>query len=156
MSYETFSFLFQLISAIGVIVSFVYLAVQIRQNTRAMRRAASRDIVRDLNEFGRMFIEYPDLGKLYLTALEQPQDLTAEERFRFERLVGYVFASFELALEYHGDGLLSDEGIEAYTQSILQLFERSAVAEWWGKEGQYTFSQRFRDLVSERRAASAG
>jgi len=153
MSFQAFSFLFQLISAIGVIVSFVYLAVQIRQNTRAMRRAASRDIVRDLNELGRLFIETPDLIDLYLTANEQPQDLTAQERFRFERLVGYVFASFELALEYHGDGLLSGEGIEAYTQSILQLFESSAVKEWWEKEGQSTFSQRFRDLVSERRLA---
>ena len=62
MSKETFQFLFQLLSAFSVVVSLVYLAFQIRENTRAMRRAASRDIIRDLNELGRMFIEFPDLS----------------------------------------------------------------------------------------------
>jgi hypothetical protein len=150
---ETFSFLFQLISAIGVIVSFAYLAVQIRQNTRAVRRAAVRDITRDLNELGRLFIETPDLIDAYLTANEQPQDLTVQERFRFERLVDYLLASFELALEYHADGLFPDESIEAYVQSVPQLFESPAVAEWWERDGQFTHGHRLRDLVSERRAA---
>lgn len=149
MSYETFSFLFQLLSAISVIVSFIYLAFQIRQNTRAMRRAAGRDIVRDLNELGRYFIEFPDLNELYLRALEKPQELTAGERFRFERLITHVFSSFEMALEYHRDGLLSDESIDQYAQAILPLFDNPAVKEWWEKEGQFSFSQRFRGLVSE-------
>ena len=114
MSFQSFSFLFELISAVGVIISFIYLAVQIRQNTRAMRRAASRDIIRDPNDLNRFFIQSPDLVELHLTANEHPQELTVEERFRFQRLITYMFASFELALEYHRDGLLGDESIEAY------------------------------------------
>ena len=136
-----------------MIVSLAYLAFQIRQNTQAMRRAASRDIVRDLNDLGRLFIETPDLIGLYFTANERPQELTVEERFRFESLVRYIFASFEVALEYHRHGLIMNVSIEAYAQGVLQLFEDSVVAEWWEKEGQFSFSQRFRDLVSQRRAA---
>ncbi len=153
MSYETFSFLFQFLSATSVIVSFIYLAFQIRQNTRTMRRAASRDVVRDLNELGRYFIQFPDLNELYLRALEKPQELTVAERFRFLRLIHYVCSSFEMALEYHRDGLFSDESIDTYAQGILPLFDNPAVKEWWEKEGQFLFSQRFRDLVSEREAA---
>ncbi len=153
MSYETFSFLFQLLSAISVIISLIYLAFQIRQNTRTMQRAASRDIVRDLNELGRYFIEFPDLNELYLRALEKPQELTVAERFRFLRLITYVCSSFEMALEYHRDGLFSDESIDTYAQGILPLFDNPAVKEWWEKEGQFLFSHSFRDLVSEREAA---
>jgi hypothetical protein len=58
-----------------------------------------------------------------------------------------------MALDYHRDGLLRDEDCEAYAQGILQLFESSVVAEWWETEGQFYYSQRFRDLVSERVAA---
>lgn len=54
-----------------------------------------------------------------------------------------------MALEYHRDGLPSDEDYEAYAQSILQLFESSVVMEWREKDGQFVLSQRFRDLVSE-------
>lgn len=153
MSYEATSFLFQLLSAISVIVSFVYLAYQIRQNTRTLRRAASLDIVRDLNELGRYFIEFPDLNELYLRALKNPQELTIEERFHFQRLITYVCSGFEMALEYHSDGLLRDETIDKYARAILPLFENPAVKEWWEREGQFVFSQRFKDLVSEGKAA---
>jgi hypothetical protein len=148
---EAFGFVVQLLSAISIVVSLVYLAVQIRENTRAMRRAAARDVTRDLKDWGRFFIETPDLNELYLKAIGQPQELTAAERFRFERVITYTFSSFEMALEYNKDGLLGDETIETYGQGVLQLFDSPAVMEWWEKEGQF-FSKRFRDMVSERKA----
>jgi hypothetical protein len=99
-------------------------------------------------------LQEPKQKGAHTVANERPEDLTVQERFRFERLIGYLFASFELALEYHRDGLLSGEGIEVHTQSVLPLFESSAVAEWWEREGEFTYSREFRDLVSDRRAAS--
>jgi len=109
-------------------------------------------MTRDLNDLGRYFIEVPDLVELYLGALGQPQELTAAERFRFERLITYTFSSFQMTLECHKDGLLGDETIETYGQAVLQYFDSPAVMEWWEREGQF-FSQRFRDMVSERKAA---
>jgi hypothetical protein len=149
---QAFGFVVQVLSAISIVVSLGYLAVQIRENIRTMRRAAARSITRDLNEFGRFFIETPELSELYLKALGQPQELTAAERFRFERALTYSFANFEMALEYHQHRLLSDEIIETYGQGILQQFDYVAVIEWWEREGQ-VFSQRLQDMVSERRAA---
>ena len=150
---ETFGFVVQLLSAISIVVSLVYLALQIRENTRSMQRAATRDIIRDLNAISRFFIEMPDLNELYLKALGQTQELTAAERLRFQFVVTYSLASFEMALEYNKDGLLGDETIEIYGQGVLQFFENPVVIEWWEKEGQFAFSQRLRDLVSERGAA---
>ena len=98
MSTQYFLFLFEAISAISVVVSLIYLAFQIRGNTRAMRREATRDIIRDLNEQNRMFITVPDLSVLYLKTIEQPQELTAVERLRFQSVVTYSLASFEMAL----------------------------------------------------------
>lgn len=150
---EAFGFAAQLISTISVIVSLIYLAFQIRENTRSMRRAASHDLLRGLDELGRMFIEIPDLSELFFTALEQPQELTAAEHFRFVRLMTYMFSRFETAVNYHGEGLLDDEVIETYGQGVLQLFDSPTVVAWWEKEGQFTFSQSFRDMVSDRIAA---
>ena len=150
---EAFAFVAQLISTISVVVSLVYLAFQIRENTLSMRRAATRDITRELNELGRHFIQVPDLSELYLKALGQPQELTPAERFRFERLMTYISSGFETALDYHKQGLLDDEMIETYGQGFLQVFDSPAVMEWWEREGHFSFSQTFRDLVSERKAS---
>jgi len=149
---ETFAFVAQLISTFSVIVSLVYLAFQIRENTRSVRRAAERDITRDLNDLGRYFIEMPDLAELYLKALAQPQELTAAERLRFERLLTHTVSSLQMAFEYHAAGQLGDETMQAYSQGVLQLLDNPAVMEWWEREG-HVFSQRFRKLVSRWRAA---
>lgn len=153
MSTQFILFLFDAISAISVVISLVYLAFQIRGNTRAMRREATRDIIRDLNEQNRMLITVPDLSELYLKAFEHPGELTAGERARFQSVITHSLASFEMALDYYRDGLLSDEHIEKYTQAILQLFEKPVIMEWWEKEGQFVFSQSLRDLVTDRRVA---
>lgn len=149
---EAFAFAAELISTISVIVSLVYLAFTIRENTRSMRRAAGREITRDLNDLARYFIQMPDLNKLYFRALEKPQELTLAERFRLERLITYIFSSFQSALEYHKDGHIGNELINTYAQGINPLFKQPVVIEWWDKEGQFTFGQEFRDEVLERRS----
>jgi hypothetical protein len=84
----------------------------IRENTRSLRRAAEREIARDLNELSWYFIELPDLIQLYFKSLELPQELNFVERFRLERLFSYIFSAFQSALEYHKDGHLSEAAIE--------------------------------------------
>lgn len=150
MDSQHLTIIFDAISAVGVIISITYLAYQIRQNTRALRRSATREIMRDLNELSRLFVESPDLVKLYLTSNQAPQELTVEERFRFQTLLAFIFSNFDLALEYHREGLLSDPSIEVYSGSILALFDNSLVGEWWQEQGRSMYSQELRDLVSGR------
>lgn len=150
MTTQGLSNFYDALSATGVIISFVYLAYQIRQNTRAMRRSAAREIVRDLNSLSQYLIQQPDLARLYLKTIEQPQELSSEERFRFQLLLSHAFSNFDLALEYHTDGLISSDSIEIYVQGIFRLFENSVVKEWWEVEGRPMFSQKMRNLAMER------
>ena len=115
---ETFAFAAELISTISVIVSLIYLALSIRENTRSMRRAAGRDLLRDMNDLSRYFIQNQDLTELYLKSIENPQDLSAAQRFRIERLINYVFTSFQSALDYHNDKLIDNEVVDTYAQAI--------------------------------------
>jgi hypothetical protein len=153
MTLQDLALLGEVIGAFGVIASLIYLAFEIRHNTHVMRRAATQDIIRSLNEMLRFFIESPELASLYFTASERPEELTAEERFRFQSLLTLAFSNFELAIEYYRDGLLSDEGIEVYAQGLRPLFENPIVVEWWEEEGQGMYSQELNDLVSKQTAA---
>jgi hypothetical protein len=153
MSLQDLANLGEVIGAIAVIVSLIYLAVQIRENTRAMRRAATQDIHRSLNDQTRCLVESPDLAALYFRASQRPEELTGEERFRFQFLLTYVLSNFELAIEYYREGLLSDDMIEGFVQGLRPLFENPLVVEWWEAEGQGTFSPELRDLLSKQPAA---
>jgi hypothetical protein len=153
MTLQDLALLGEVIGAFGVIASLIYLAFEIRHNTQAMRRAATQDIIHSLNEMLRFFIESPELAGLYFTASERPEELTAEERFRFQSLLTLAFSNFELALHYYRDGLLGDEMIEGYARGIHPLFENPVVVEWWEKEGQSMYSQELDDLVSKQTVA---
>jgi hypothetical protein len=149
MTLQDLALLGEVIGAFGVIASLIYLAFEIRHNTQAMRRAATQDIIHSLNEMLRFFIESPELAGLYFTASERPEELTAEERFRFQSLLTLAFSNFE----YYRDGLLGDEMIEGYARGIHPLFENPVVVEWWEKEGQSMYSQELDDLVSKQTVA---
>jgi hypothetical protein len=153
MTLQDLANLGEVIGAIAVIVSLIYLAVQIRENTQAMRRAATQDIHRSLNDQTRCLVESPDLAALYFKASQRPEELTGEERFRFQFLLAYVLSNFELAIEYYREGLLGDDMIEGYVKGIRPLFENPVVAEWWEAEGQGLFSPELRDLVAKPPAA---
>jgi hypothetical protein len=64
--------------------------------------------------------------------------------------MSHAFSNFDLTLEYHTDGLISDDSIEPYIQGIFGLFENSVAKEWWEGEGRPMFSQKMRDLAMER------
>jgi hypothetical protein len=143
----------EVIGAIAVIASLIYLAFEIRQNTQAMRRAATQDIHRSLNEQARCLVESPDLAALFFRASQRPSELTGEERFRFQMLLTYALSNFEMALGYYREGLLGDEMIEGFVKGLRPLFENPLVVEWWEAEGHGTFSHELRDFLSKQPAA---
>jgi hypothetical protein len=149
MTLQDFANLGEVIGAIAVIASLIYLAFEIRQNTRAMRRAATQDIHRSLNDQTRCLVESPDLAALYFRASQRPEELTGEERFRFQMLLAYVLSNFELAIEYYREGLLSDDVIEGWVKGIHPLFENPVVVEWWEAQGQGLFSPELGDLLAK-------
>ncbi len=153
MTLQDLANLGEVIGAIAVIASLIYLAFEIRQNTRAMRRAATQDIHRSLNDQARCLVESPDLAALAFRASQRPEELTGEERFRFQMLLTYLFSNFELAMEYYREGLLGDDIIEGWMKGIRPLFENPLVVEWWEAEGQGTFSPELRDLLYKQAAA---
>ena len=63
MTLEDLGNIGEFIAAIGVIVSLVYLATQIRQNTRAVRSSASHAIKNERVDFLKSVTDNPDIAR---------------------------------------------------------------------------------------------
>jgi hypothetical protein len=79
------------------------------------------------------------------------QELAVEDRF--QSLLTYMYSKFEIALQYSRDGLLSDESVEVYAQSILGLFESPVVREWWEELRRFYYSPEVHALVARKLAS---
>ncbi len=72
----------EIVAAVGVIVSLIYLALQVRQNTQSIRAATYDAMVRTNGDFLLPLIQDPDLARTFERAVEGWSELDYEEQVR--------------------------------------------------------------------------
>ena len=102
MSIQDWAALAEIVGAIAVVASLVYLAVQIRQNTRelsmslkSMELAAFERNVESGNRIRELFILYPDVSELYTRGLKSYTDMDETDRLRFGLVLSNVFSALQ-------------------------------------------------------------
>ena len=73
----------EVVGGVAVIATLLYLAVQIRQNARSVRNAASLSVNEGLAEINRRVSNDPEFADLWLRGLKDYGGLTGVERMRF-------------------------------------------------------------------------
>ena len=87
MNWEAISALADILGAIVVVVTLVYLARQIRQNTVATATATYDSIVSGFNEINSLLINNPDVASILLRGNEAPNKLTPTEAIQYAFLM---------------------------------------------------------------------
>ena len=64
MNWEAISAIGQIVGALAVVISLIYLATEVRSNARATRQAAMRSTLDSLNRFAQQIIGNADLAEL--------------------------------------------------------------------------------------------
>jgi hypothetical protein len=95
MSLEDLGNIGELTAAIGVILSLVYLAAQIRQNTRSVRAASYQSWFDSYGALSNFILASPELHALIHRGTFDPEKLTPEERRRFNGMMRRSFRLFE-------------------------------------------------------------
>ncbi len=84
----------EFVAAIATLITLVYLAVQIRQNTSALGHAEGRAILEDGNTWRAQLIQDPEIAELYRKGLLDPNALDPIERLRFRMLLDALFVTW--------------------------------------------------------------
>lgn len=111
---------------VAVIMSLLFLAYEIRQNTDT----AAAQAMFELNEAARQtqFLEAtdPNLVPLIIKAEQDFDELTDEERYRFGRWVFAYLNLFESAWNHHHRGIISDADVEAWKTAYCNYMSRAS------------------------------
>ena len=73
----------QIIGAVAVVVSLIYVALQIRQNTNAIRSAAAQTVHEHFASWYRLVAAEPDLSQIVVNGLRDYSSLSEMQRARF-------------------------------------------------------------------------
>jgi hypothetical protein len=136
----------EFVAAIATLITLIYLAAQIRQNTRAVRSSAFQQVVDSFSgislEIGlnRELSEILDRGSNGLSSLD------SVERRRYWSVLLSFFRRAESVFFQSEQGTLqleSWEGIREFLRSVLQS---QGAREFWD-ENSSAFNSRFRTFV---------
>jgi len=143
MSLEDLGNIGELVAAIGVIASLIYLAVQIRQNTSSAREAAWHSVLRDLQQFRSLIAQDPEVARVYREGLRDLKSLNDDDRWRFGALMQSLYSVFETAFRARTEGLF-----QHHLDDIVWQASRPGTREWWSK-GKRLYSPEFRRFLDE-------
>ena len=146
MSLQDLANIGEFIGGFAVILSLVFVGLQIRQNTKSVRAQSELVLSQRFGDFHGRVNEHPELSALYDKAITEPDSLTSEEVRRFRWCMAEVFLIYEGAYHLYRHGELSRESIGTRIQSAKVLLENPVLKEWW-EERMTPLSRGFVDFV---------
>src|SRR3954447_23712960 len=100
MNWDAINAVSQLISSVAVVVSVLYLAVQLRSSTRVAKVAAMDAAAAALRDVTKPLIENAALARLWRIGLENLDALSAEDQARFFHSAHQFLKAME-TIHYH-------------------------------------------------------
>lgn len=152
MDLETLALIGEFLGGIAVLVSLIYLAIQIRQgnrqvahNTRSLEVSTYQAVTSDLNDFRALLITQPELGRVYVQGLEDPAALSPDELFRFRGLMQTLFGNLELQYRVREAGLLA---LDSHDATLLGVAVSPGGRGWW-RQARSLYGSDFQSYVDD-------
>ena len=123
----------ELAGGIAVIITLIYLATQIHQNTRSVRSAAYQEAVRGANEWSSLLVQEKDKNRLLFEGCRDHSTLSPEELNQFSHLL-MIFIRNYAATRHLEENDLIPVGIRSvYENGIRDLFRPPSMLDWLSK-----------------------
>ena len=131
MNWDAVGAIAELIAAIGVIASLVYVGFQIRQNTLSVTASAHRAINDKFISVNEFIAKDAETLRAFLVGRERIEDLDEVGKARFFTIMMNVFQHFEDAFFQHRKGLLEDQYWERIERMIGLYVTEPGVQAYW-------------------------
>lgn len=165
MSLQDLGNLGELVAAIATVATLVYLAIQVRNNSRAVGRANEFAQAKSIHQVTSLFNELNwrlassgELADIYTRALAG-EDLTPSEATRFVAFLNTYIATIEnlvgqQSLELGYSELDSTAALDLLAPIVRQLLETKDGARWWSETAPHLYLADFRSQVDAAVAAA--
>lgn len=139
MTLETMAQLGEFIGGFGVIISFVYLAMQMRGNTKSLRADMTSRILDRLVAQQHTYAFDAEASNFFSRAINEPTKLTLEERSRFAWLMTEFLGGFEFLLQQYRARNVDEETWLRWSSTLDWWLTFPGVRAYWrGRPTPYT------------------
>jgi len=143
MSFEQISYLAQIVASVGVVVSLIFVGLQIRQNTGALQRNEHNSTMAQWTVFRMAIARNRDIAEL-MTGLHGERVMDAADQLRPEQMLAeHAWAAFHI-WDRTQRGIFPKGTFEATGAALLcGLLRTAAGGTWWRGAKQTGFPPGF-------------
>jgi hypothetical protein len=156
MNWEALGAVSELVGAVGVIATLIYLAAQIRQNSAVVRSATRQAISTQQADFGMQVAANPDLRAAIANWLNvQSSQSSPDEQLRDQFFLRSALRMFENQYHQNKDGTFEDIVWSGYVENMKRLVAQPAFRKWW-TESRALYSSDFAGFVDSISSTNSG
>ena len=150
MNWDAIAASAELLAALGVVGSLVYLAGQVRGSLNQARQAAIQSLVNQMNNVWTRLAADKDQADIWVRGSKGVATLADEkEGVRFSAFLLSIFRPYEELFYYRRDGLVDDWTWESIGSQCHALMGTPGFRDWWDMRGAW-FSADFRKHIQKK------
>jgi hypothetical protein len=150
MSFEQLAHLAQIVASVGVVVSLIFVGLQIKQNTRALQRDEHNSTMEQWTVIRQAIAQNRDIAELMTAGLQGERPLDAADQLRLEQMLAeHAWAAFQF-WDRTQRGIFPKGAFEATGAALLLgLLRTLGGGAWWrsAKQTGYGFPPGFVSAV---------
>ena len=132
MTIEELASLGEIVGAIGVIGSLIYVGAQVRQNTKATWAQTQENMTRGYVSLGQMTATHAEVFSRGMTSTDESfASLSDDEKVTYFNVIFGYFKHFENMHSQYENNLIDDESWDAWSRHIVMFFHQPGVQMWW-------------------------
>ena len=152
MNWEAIGTIAEVVGAIAVVLSLIYVATQIKQNTAAARAGSINQINSQYGALMSQIAMNGDLARIYRKATDG-EELEPDESVRYTAYLSAFFAFLEEIFLLHRSGIYGEnlgdgDAIEFLAPTVRRLLASSAAVHWWKEESRNLYVAELCDSVN--------
>ena len=138
----------EFIGAFAVVATLVYISIQLKQHTRAVRLSTGYNVTEEFREFYRMIASSSELSEIYRKGIGDASVLTDAEKLRFNLSLHNLFRAYENSYYQNIDGALDPRYWSGISKQFLALKDLPGFNGYW-QERYFMYSDEFQDFYEK-------
>ena len=133
-------------AAVLVIVSLIYVGIQIQQNTDTLKLSTAHNTAEDFSAPYLLIAERGEVADIFLRGMQDIEALEPVERLRFYAYFHKFFRTYENAYYQFRRGALEADPFEGLTQQLVMLKSLPGVQTYWQDRKDW-YNKKFQEYV---------
>ena len=131
MNWEMLAAIGQLAAVIVGIPSLIYLAVQIREQTKERRQSVVNALTVQWGDLTKALHDSAEFSEIFLRGLQSFETLDSIEKVRFSAFFNRFFKNSQAMYFAHQERILTDELWGEIERTMTDLLGYSGLQQWW-------------------------